>query len=40
MDQEERQRRETAKAALGEVSERDVADSMKMIRKYARPYSE
>jgi SRSO17 transposase len=38
MDREERKRRDAAKAALGEVSRRDVAESMRMIRRYARPY--
>jgi SRSO17 transposase len=40
MDAEERERRDAAEAALGVVSKRDLAESMRMIRKYATPYCE
>jgi len=40
MDAEERKRRDAAKVALGAVSKRDLAESMRMIRKYATPYCE
>jgi len=40
MDLEVRERLKTAKTALGEVNKRDVAESMKRIRKYAQPYCE
>ncbi len=38
MDVEEERRRATAKAALGKVSEKDLAESMRMIQEYAKPY--
>lgn len=38
MTPEERERRATARAALGEVQAADLSESMRMIRRYAKPY--
>lgn len=40
MDVGKKDRREAARAAVGKVSKRDLAESMRMIRKYATPYCE
>ena len=38
MTPEERKRRATARAALGEIQAADISESMRMIRRYAKPY--
>jgi SRSO17 transposase len=38
MTPEERKRRATARATLGEIQAADVSESMRMIRRYAKPY--